>query len=78
MQADPDGAGAAAPFSLANPDFTLRSLRGNAVYRWEFEPGSVLHVAWTHSRTGQDQQATCRSDATSWCSSPHSPTTCFS
>ncbi len=53
---DPDGAGAAAPFSFSNPDFTLRSLRGNAVYRWEFKPGSVLYVAWTHSRTGQDQQ----------------------
>jgi hypothetical protein len=51
---DPDGAGAAAPFTFANPDFTLRSLRGNAVYRWEFKPGSVLYLAWTHSRAGSD------------------------
>jgi hypothetical protein len=51
---DPDGAGAAAPLTLNNPDFTLRSLRGNAVYRWEFKPGSVLYLAWTHSRVGED------------------------
>lgn len=51
---DADGAGALAPFSFGNPDFTLRSLRGNAVYRWEFRPGSVLYLAWTHSRSGSD------------------------
>jgi hypothetical protein len=51
---DPDGTGAAAPLTFNNPDFTLRSLRGNAVYRWEFRPGSVLYLAWTHSRVGED------------------------
>ena len=50
---DPDGAGAAAPFTIANPDFNLRSLRGNAVFRWEYLPGSILYVAWTHSRFDQ-------------------------
>ena len=43
------------PFTIGNPDFTLRSLRGNAVFRWEFKPWSVLFVAWTHSRSGSDQ-----------------------
>lgn len=52
---DPDGNGVAAPFSFANPDFTLRSLRGNAVFRWEYKPGSVLFVAWTHARAMSDQ-----------------------
>ena len=47
---DPDGAGPAASFNVGNPDFTDRSLRGNAVFRWEFRPGSVLYVAWTQSR----------------------------
>lgn len=47
---DPDGPGPAAPFTFDNPDVTDRSLRGNAVFRWEYRPGSVLYVAWTHSR----------------------------
>lgn len=51
---DADGTGASAPFSFGNPDFTQRSLRGNAVFRWEYHPGSVLYVAWTHSRFSQD------------------------
>jgi hypothetical protein len=52
---DPDGAGAAAPFTIANPDFNLRSLRGNAVFRWEYLPGSTLYFAWTHSRSAQER-----------------------
>jgi hypothetical protein len=47
---DPDGTGAAAPFTIGNPDFSEQSLRGNAVFRWEYRPGSVLYVAWTQSR----------------------------
>jgi len=47
---DPDAAGPAAPFTIDNPDLTETSLRGNAVFRWEYRPGSVLYVAWTHSR----------------------------
>lgn len=48
---DPDGAGPAKSFSLKNPDFSQQSLRGNAVFRWEYRPGSVLYVAWTQSRS---------------------------
>ncbi|HSA58044.1 MAG TPA: DUF5916 domain-containing protein [Gemmatimonadaceae bacterium] len=47
---DPDDAGPAQPFSFGNPDFNFRSLRGNAVFRWEYRPGSVLYVAWAHDR----------------------------
>jgi hypothetical protein len=50
---DPDGSGTATPFTIENPDFNSRSLRGNAVFRWEYRPGSVLYVAWTHSRAGE-------------------------
>jgi hypothetical protein len=39
------------PFELADPDFNFKSLRGNAVLRWEYRPGSVLYVAWTQERT---------------------------
>ncbi len=49
--ADPDGAGPAAAFSFANPDFNYRSLRGSAVLRWEWRPGSTIYVAWTQSRS---------------------------
>jgi hypothetical protein len=52
---DPDGAGPAQQFTLANPDFTDRSLRGNAVFRWEYRPGSLLYVAWTQSRFLESQ-----------------------
>ncbi len=48
---DPDGAGPAAPFSFSNPDFNFKSLRGDAVLRWEFVPGSTLYLVWTQSRT---------------------------
>jgi len=48
---DPDGTGPAKSFTFGNPDFNYRSLRGNAVFRWEYRPGSTLYVAWTHSRS---------------------------
>jgi hypothetical protein len=32
-----------------NPDFNLRSLRGNAVLRWEYRPGSTLFLVWTRT-----------------------------
>ena len=48
---DPDGpAGPAQPFTIGNPDFNRRSLRGNAVLRWEFRPGSTIFLVWTQSR----------------------------
>lgn len=48
---DPDGAGPLAPFSFSNPDFNFKSLRGDAVLRWEFVPGSTLYLVWAQSRT---------------------------
>ena len=48
---DPDGAGPAAPFVIANPDFNFRSMRGSVVFRWEYRPGSTVYVAWTHQRS---------------------------
>ncbi len=51
---DPDGAGPAPAFSFGDPDFTFRSLIGNAVVRWEYRPGSTVFFVWTQSRTGND------------------------
>jgi hypothetical protein len=57
---DPDGGGPAAPFRLADPDFNFRSLRGNAVLRWEFRPGSTLYFAWTQARSDEESIGTMR------------------
>ena len=38
--------------TTADPDFNLRSVRGSAVVRWEFRPGSALYVVWNENRAG--------------------------
>jgi hypothetical protein len=49
---DPDGtAGLAPSFSISNPDFRTHSLRGNAVVRWEYRPGSALFFVWQQERS---------------------------
>ncbi len=55
---DPDGAGPAESFVISNPDFSLRSLRGNAVLRWEFRPGSTLFLVWQQTRAGSSSAGT--------------------
>ena len=47
---DPDGSGPAEPFSIDNPDFNVKSLRGTVVLRWEYRPGSTLYLVWTQNR----------------------------
>lgn len=37
-----------APF---NPDFNFRSVRGSAVARWEFRPGSAIYAVWNENRS---------------------------
>jgi hypothetical protein len=49
---DPDGLGAAPAFTFSDRDFNRRSLRGNAVLRWEYRPGSALFFVWQQSRFG--------------------------
>lgn len=51
---DPDGAGAAVPFTFGNPNFNFRSVRGTGVLRWEYRPGSTLYFVWTQQRQGSD------------------------
>ncbi|HEX6369511.1 MAG TPA: DUF5916 domain-containing protein [Longimicrobium sp.] len=48
----PNGTGTGAlHFPVVEPDFNLRSLRGNAVLRWEWRPGSTLYLAWQQNRS---------------------------
>ncbi|MGH7699421.1 MAG: DUF5916 domain-containing protein, partial [Gemmatimonadales bacterium] len=52
---DADGAAGPAPrVRIDNPDFSFQSLRGNAVLRWEYLPGSTLFLVWTQSRSDDD------------------------
>lgn len=51
---DPDGNGPAQGFVISNPDFNYKSLRGNAVLRWEYLPGSVLYFVWTQTRSDEE------------------------
>jgi len=40
------------PYSslAADPSFNFKSLRANAIFRWEWRLGSTLYVAWTQQR----------------------------
>ena len=42
------------PFQDLGGDFNYRSLRGNAVFRWEYLPGSAFYLAWTQNRENVD------------------------
>jgi hypothetical protein len=47
----PNGTGAGAvSFAAPHPDFNVGSLRGNAVLRWEWRPGSTMYLAWQQTR----------------------------
>ena len=50
---DPDGTGPAPSFGVDDRDFNLNSLRGNAVLRWEWRPGSTLFLVWQQDRAGR-------------------------
>jgi hypothetical protein len=41
-------------FTFENPNFHVKSLRGNAVLRWEYAPGSTLYFVWTQDRSNDD------------------------
>jgi hypothetical protein len=47
---DPDAFGPSSSFTFDNPDFNFKSLRLNAIFRWEFRPGSTLYAVWTEQR----------------------------
>lgn len=39
-------------FRFYRPDFTYTALQGNAVFRWEYSPGSTLFFVWQQQRDG--------------------------
>jgi hypothetical protein len=47
-------AGSTLMISMNHPNFSRVSLRGNAVLRWEYMPGSTLFFVWTQSRSDYD------------------------
>lgn len=50
VRLDPDGPAAGPLYREIRPDFTARSLRGSAVLRWEYRPGSTLFLVWQQQR----------------------------
>jgi len=50
---DPDGNPATTnSIQVDDPNFNFRSVRGNAVMRWEYRPGSALFFVWQQQRVG--------------------------
>ncbi len=48
---DPDGpAGQVPSFQVFNPNFNYKSLRVNAVLRWEYSAGSTFYLVWTNEK----------------------------
>ncbi|MDD8017440.1 MAG: DUF5916 domain-containing protein [Bacteroidota bacterium] len=52
---NPNGTGSAQPITFSDPNFNYKSLRGNAVLRWEYLPGSALYFVWTQSRSDEEK-----------------------
>jgi hypothetical protein len=47
----PNGiASPAVSFAVPQPDFNVRALRGNAVMKWDWRPGSTMYIAWQQTR----------------------------
>ncbi len=60
-EVDPDGPdGPAQAFAVGDPSFNFKSLRGNAVLRWEYRPGSVLYFVWTQDRSDVEETGELR------------------
>ncbi|MCX6145136.1 MAG: DUF5916 domain-containing protein [Ignavibacteriales bacterium] len=54
---DPNGPlGPALPFRFSMPDFNYKSIRVNAVFRWEYLPGSTLYFVWTHEKADYESR----------------------
>jgi hypothetical protein len=59
-QGDTVTTGGGTRFALGDPSFNFKSLRGNAVLRWEYRPGSVLYFVWTQERTDREDAGDLR------------------
>ncbi len=45
------------PLSTDNASFNIKQLRGSAVARWEYRPGSTVFLVWTQGRDQDDRNA---------------------
>jgi hypothetical protein len=54
---DYDGDGSS-DVSFSDRDFNIRSLRMNAVLRWEYRPGSTVFLVWQQSRRSREATGT--------------------
>ncbi len=52
---DPDGGNGNNTFIVKNQDFNFKSLQGNAVFRWEYRPGSTIFFVWQQQRSGSNR-----------------------
>ncbi len=53
---DADGPSGSSPATfVANSNLTRKMLRGNAIIRWEYLPGSTLYFVWTQSRSAYEE-----------------------
>ena len=43
-----------ADYSFGDPNFNFRQFRSNLVLRWEYIPGSVLFVVWSHEQSSYE------------------------
>ncbi len=43
-------------FNVKDSDFQYASVNLNAVYRWEYRPGSTFYVVWTHTRLSYEER----------------------
>lgn len=57
---DPNPGFSGGPISFSDPNFNYKSLRGNAVLRWEYLPGSAFYFVWTQSRSDEEQIGSLR------------------
>lgn len=39
-----------------NPDFNFKQFRSNLVFRWEFNPGSVIYLVWSRGATDYEEE----------------------
>ena len=60
LTADPDGTGPAPALELPVSDFNFTSLRGTAVMRWEYLPGSTLYLVWTQQMSDSSEDGRFR------------------
>lgn len=41
-------------YEFNNPDFNRRELNSNLVLRWEYKPGSIFYLVWSHNKGNGD------------------------